>query len=31
MEAIEFDVKGAEEADPIDIDVLHHACMASLG
>ncbi|KAK0201165.1 hypothetical protein DFS33DRAFT_1387102 [Desarmillaria ectypa] len=29
-DGIEFDVKGAEEADPINTDVLHHACMASL-
>ncbi|PBK95521.1 hypothetical protein ARMGADRAFT_1028843 [Armillaria gallica] len=27
---IEFDVKGAEEADPISTDVLYNACMASL-
>ncbi|PBK87264.1 hypothetical protein ARMGADRAFT_462809 [Armillaria gallica] len=30
VEGTEFDVKGAEEADPINTDVLHHACMASL-
>ncbi|KIJ34215.1 hypothetical protein M422DRAFT_52096 [Sphaerobolus stellatus SS14] len=27
---MDFDVKGAEGADPINTDVLHHACMASL-
>ncbi|SJL12725.1 uncharacterized protein ARMOST_16156 [Armillaria ostoyae] len=29
-DGVEFDVKGAEEADPINTDVLYHACMASL-
>ncbi|KAK0462721.1 hypothetical protein IW261DRAFT_177968 [Armillaria novae-zelandiae] len=30
VEDIKFDVKGTEEADPINTDELHHACMASL-
>ncbi|KAK0496552.1 hypothetical protein EDD18DRAFT_1388986 [Armillaria luteobubalina] len=29
-DGVKFDVKGAEKADPINTDVLYHACMASL-